>query len=75
MRQATQDPLGAADDIIRGSTRSEAEQVRAIIRASRRMSEAIRAIVTNKYQDPRDLRDILKDLLADYDYTTKGRVR
>jgi hypothetical protein len=81
-REAVQDPLGAADKIIQLQTalmgvdiRENADKIRRVIRASRKMSEALRSIVAGKYQDKRAITVILKDILADYDYTTKGRVR
>jgi hypothetical protein len=78
------DPLGTAERVVQLQqtlqdqdlrTRENADKVRRIIRASRQMSEAIRSIVAGKYADRRAITVILKDILADYDYTTKGRVR
>jgi hypothetical protein len=78
------DPLGTAERVVQLQqtlqdqdlrTRENADKVRRIIRASRQMSEAIRALVAGKYADKRAITVILKDILADYDYTTKGRVR
>jgi hypothetical protein len=78
------DPLGTAERVVQLQqtlqdqdlrTRENADKVRRIIRASRQMSEAIRALVAGKYADKRAITVILKDILADYDYTAKGRVR